>query len=77
MSYNGSVSQDNAGVKVPPPFIFLISILLGVGLTRLRPMSVVPETVAMPFGVASIVAAGALALLGRRRHDAGRIAAVS
>ncbi len=66
MSYNGSVSQDNAGVKVPPPFIFLISILIGLGLNRARPMSVVPENLAMPLGVAFIVASIALAFLGFR-----------
>ena len=66
MSYNGSMSQDNAGVKFPPPFIFLISILIGLGLNRARPMSVVPENLAMPFGVAFIVAAIALAFLGFR-----------
>ncbi len=66
MSYNGSMSQDNAGVKVPPPFIFLISILIGLGLNRARPMSVVPENLAMPLGVAFIVASIALAFLGFR-----------
>ena len=66
MGYKWRVSTDNAGVKFPPPFVFLISILIGVGLNWLRPMSIVPETVAMPFGVALIVAAGTLAFLGFR-----------
>jgi len=70
MSYNGSMSQDNAGVKFPPPLIFLMSILIGLGLTRMRPMSVVPEDLAMPLGIASIVAAFALAFLGF--HELGR-----
>ena len=66
MSYNGSMSEDTAGVKVPPPFIFLISILIGLGLNRARPMSVVPENLAMPLGVAFVIASIALAFLGFR-----------
>ncbi len=71
MSYKGDVSEDNAGVKIPPPVIFLVSILIAVGLNRMRPMSVVPENLAMPLGVAFSVAAFTLAFLGfreLRRH---------
>jgi len=65
------MSTDNAGVKFPPPFIFLLSILIGLGLQRFWPMSVVPATLALPLGVASIVFALVLVILGfreLRRH---------
>jgi len=65
------MSTDNAGVKFPPPFIFLLSILIGLGLHRFWPRSVVPAALAMPLGVASIVFALVLVLLGfreLRRH---------
>ena len=60
------LSTDNAGVKFPPPFIFLLSILIGFGINRFWPMTVVPSSLAMPLGVAFIVAAIALAFLGFR-----------
>lgn len=66
LRYKRRVSTDSAGVKFPPPFVFLISILIGLGLARVRPMSVVPDTLAMPLGVAFAVAAVALAFLGFR-----------
>jgi protein-S-isoprenylcysteine O-methyltransferase Ste14 len=65
------MSTDNAGVKFPPPFIFLLSILIGLGLQRFWPMSVVPATLALPLGVASIAFALVLVILGfreLRRH---------
>ena len=65
------MSTDNAGVKFPPPFIFLLSILIGLGLQRFWPMSVVPATLTTPLGVASIVFALVLVMLGfreLRRH---------
>ena len=71
LSYKWTMSRDSAGVKFPPPLIFLVSILIALGLKRVWPMSVVPETVAMPMGVVFIVAAFCLALLGfreLRRH---------
>lgn len=64
--------MDNAGIKFPPPLIFLTSILIGLGLNRIWPMHVVPEGLAMPFGIAFIVAAFGLAFLGfreLRRHE--------
>ena len=67
-----STDADTAGVKFPPPLIFLISILIGVGLNRLRPMSFVPASLAMPIGIAFSAAAFILAFLGFRelkRHQ--------
>lgn len=66
------MSTDHAGVRFPPPFIFLLSILIGLGLNRFWPMSVVPTPLAMPLGVASITAALILVLFGfreLRRHN--------
>lgn len=60
------MSNDHAGVKFPPPLIFLISILFGLLVNRLYPMSVVPESLAMPFGILFIVAAFGVAFLGFR-----------
>ena len=60
------MSGDHAGIKFPPPLVFVISILLGLGLNRVWPMTVVPPPLAMPFGIAFIVAAFALAFLGFR-----------
>ena len=57
------MSDDHAGVKFPPPLIFLISILVGLGLNRIWPMGVVPDSLAVPFGIAFVVAAFALAFL--------------
>lgn len=65
------MSTDSAGVKFPPPFIFLLSILIGLGIHRFWPMSVVPATLALPLGVVSIAFALVLVLLGfreLRRH---------
>ena len=59
-------NTDNAGVKFPPPFIFLLSILIGLGINRFWPMSVVASALAMPLGVAFIVASIALAFFGFR-----------
>ena len=64
-------NTDSAGIKFPPPFIFLLSILIGLGIHRFWPMSVVPTTLALPLGVASIAFALVLVLLGfreLRRH---------
>ena len=60
------MSEDHAGVKFPPPVIFLISILIALGLNRVRPIGGVPENFAMPLGVTLIVAAVTLAFLGFR-----------
>ncbi len=60
------MTTDSAGVKFPPPFIFLLSILIGLGIHRFWPMSIVPSSLAMPLGVAFIVASIALAFLGFR-----------
>jgi protein-S-isoprenylcysteine O-methyltransferase Ste14 len=66
------MSDDNPGIKFPPPLVFLVAILVGVGLKRIWPMSVVPDSLAIPLGVAFITAAFSLAFLGFRelkRHE--------
>lgn len=60
------MSTDHAGVKFPPPFIFLFSILIGLGINRFWPMSIVPSTLAMPLGLASIAVATIIVTLGFR-----------
>ncbi len=66
------MSEDNPGVKFPPPAIFLISILIGLGIHRYFPIAVVASALSTPLGaMLSIVAAG-IALLGFRelgRHE--------
>lgn len=65
-------NTDSAGIKFPPPFVFLLSILIGLGIHRFWPMSVVPATLAMPLGVASLAFALVLVVLGfreLRRHE--------
>ncbi len=66
LRYKRTMTTDSAGVRFPPPLIFLSFILIGLGISWLRPMSVVPEPLAMPFGVAFVVGAGTLAVLGFR-----------
>jgi protein-S-isoprenylcysteine O-methyltransferase Ste14 len=60
------MGEDSAGVKFPPPFIFLLAILTGLGIHRVWPMAVLPAALAMPVGVCFIVAAMTLAMLGFR-----------
>jgi protein-S-isoprenylcysteine O-methyltransferase Ste14 len=60
------MSNDNPGVKFPPPAIFLISILIGLGIHRVFPMAVVPSALATPLGVLFCAAAASLAILGFR-----------
>jgi protein-S-isoprenylcysteine O-methyltransferase Ste14 len=53
----------NAGVRLPPPVILVLHILVGVGLSRLVPLHVVPEgMVVFVRGVGAVLLAGGLGL---------------
>lgn len=66
------MSEDNPGIKFPPPLIYLISILIGIGIGRVSPMAFLPAGLATPLGAIVSAAALALAILGFRelkRHE--------
>ena len=65
------MSDDHAGVRFPPPFIFLSFLVVGLLLSWARPLPVVPASVAMPLGIAFIVVAIVIMIAGfreLRRH---------
>ena len=66
------MSEDHAGVRFPPPFIYLSFLVAGLLLSRVRPLTVVPASYATVFGIAFIVVAIAVAVAGfreLRRHE--------
>ena len=66
------MSEDHAGVRFPPPFVYLSFLVAGLLLSRVRPLTVVPASYATAFGVALIVVAVAVAVAGfreLRRHE--------
>ena len=66
------MSEDHAGVRFPPPFIYLSFLVAGLLLSRVRPLTVVPAFYATVFGIAFIVVAIAVAVAGfreLRRHE--------
>ena len=60
------MSEDHAGVRFPPPFIYLSFLVAGLLLSRVRPLTVVPAFYATVFRIASIVVAIAVAGAGFR-----------
>ncbi len=46
--------KDTAGVIGPPPLIYIVAILIGVGLNTLAPVSLVPASLSGWLGPASI-----------------------
>lgn len=60
------MSRDSAGVKFPPPLIFLLAILIGLGIQRFAPIAVLPPALATPIGLCFVLFALALAMLGFR-----------
>ena len=50
-------AKDSAGVKVPPPFIYLAAMLAGVGIEQFAPTPNLPDPVALAAGVAGVAAA--------------------
>ena len=68
------MSEDHAGVRFPPPFIYLSFLVAGLLLSRVRPLTVVPAFYATVFGIAFIVVAIAIAVAVAgfrelRRHE--------
>jgi protein-S-isoprenylcysteine O-methyltransferase Ste14 len=54
--------QDNPGIKVPPPLIYLLPLVLGLLLDRRRPVSFLPRGAARGLGWSLLV--GGVALNG-------------
>lgn len=66
------MSDDNPGIKFPPPFVFLFAILFGVATKMIWRLSIVPDNLAIPSGSVFVVAAFSLAFVGFRelkRHE--------
>jgi protein-S-isoprenylcysteine O-methyltransferase Ste14 len=64
--------RDTPGVIAPPPLVYLASVLLGVGLDRLRPAPVFPPALETPLGAALILVALGLVALCVREFRAAR-----
>ena len=66
------VSEDHAGIRFPPPFIYLSFLIAGLLLSRVRPLAVVPASYATVLGIAFVVVAIAIMVSGfreLRRHE--------
>jgi len=61
-----SPKKDNPGVLVPPPFIYLAGLLIGIGLEALWPLPVLPQAVQYAAGFALAAASSVIAVLGFR-----------
>jgi protein-S-isoprenylcysteine O-methyltransferase Ste14 len=59
--------KDSPGVIVMPPIIYLGFLLLGLGLDRLWPVAVLPETARSPVG-GTLVGLGVLVVVAAIRH---------
>lgn len=56
MSDRISTAEESAGVKFPPPFIYLIGVVLGLVISRYVPARVIPAPVILPLGIVFLVA---------------------
>ena len=56
-----ATAMANPGVRFPPPFIYAIAFLLGIGLHRLKPVDSLPMGWRRPAGIAgwALIAVGA------------------
>ncbi len=59
--------KDSPGVIVMPPIIYLGFLLLGLGLDRLWPVAVLPETARSPAGGTLVGLGGLVAVAAIRR----------
>jgi protein-S-isoprenylcysteine O-methyltransferase Ste14 len=58
-----SDAKDTAGILAPPPVIYLICLLIGLGLEALWPLPLLPRSVQYGAGAAVIALSGLLILL--------------
>ena len=50
------LAEDSARVKFPPPFIYLIGLVLGLIISRYIPVRVIPAAIVLPLGIALLIA---------------------
>ena len=62
------MSEDHAGVRFPPPFVYLSFLVAGLLLSRVRPLTVVPRLTRQLSGSLLIVVAVA-GFRELRRHE--------
>jgi protein-S-isoprenylcysteine O-methyltransferase Ste14 len=55
-------ANDTAGVAAPPPLIFLVCLLIGIGLDFLWPIPLLPESFQYILGLVLLALSGALIL---------------
>lgn len=48
--------EDNAGVTIPPPLLYLVPLLLGLVVQKFRRLSILPNRLARPMGIILLVA---------------------
>lgn len=65
-------AKDTAGVIAPPPLIFLVCLLIGIGFDTLWPVPLLPETLQYIFGLALIALSGALIVFILREFSKGK-----
>jgi len=53
---DASLAEDSAGVKFPPPFIYLIGLILGLIISRYIPVRVIPTAIVWPLGIVLLIA---------------------
>lgn len=66
------MSEDHAGIRFPPPFIYLSFLAAGLLLSRMRPLTVVPNSYTTALGIAFVLIAIAISVSGfreLRRHE--------
>ena len=60
MSAPVPTAEDSAGVMFPPPFIYLIGLVLGLIISRYFPARIVPAPIILPAGIVLLTAWAAL-----------------
>lgn len=59
-------TEDNAGVRIPPPVLYVVPLLLGLVIQKIRSLSILPSRLARPLGALLLLAGLATNIWGVR-----------